>query len=163
MSSALSKKLAEFGVVESRLAFKFVGASVSSSLSKSPPYTVGENCTDKVEDDDNDGVENEIDRCPDTPSDSIVDENGCEIKISEKIEFYPNPTNGNVSLTLPTEIDIVSIRIFNINGKKLIDIFHTANKLSNEIKLDLSHYPTGIYFINLSSEKLKETIKLIKY
>ena len=41
--------------------------------------------------------------------------------------------------------------------------FHRVNKLSREIKLDISQYPTGVYFINLSAENLKETIKLIKY
>ena len=56
-----------------------------------------------------------------------------------------------------------SIQIFNVNGNKLIDFFHRVNKLSREIKLDLSQYPTGVYFINLSAENLKETIKLIKY
>ena len=126
-------------------------------------YNVGENCTDKVEDDDNDGVENEIDRCPETPSGSVVDENGCEIKISEKIEFYPNPTDGKITIVLPLDIEIFSIQIFNINGKKLIDMFDGVNELSREINLDLSHYTTGIYFINISSEKFQEKIKLIKY
>ena len=126
-------------------------------------YTVGEDCSGNQKDDDNDGVENEIDICPDTSSDVIVNENGCEIKISEKIELYPNPTNGRITLTLPVEINIISIQIFNINGKKLIDIFHSVSKLSREIKLDLSHYPTGIYFINLSAKNLNETIELIKY
>ena len=77
-------------------------------------YTVGENCTDTVEDDDNDGVNNDIDRWPDTSSDAIVDENGCEIKVSEKIEFYPNPTDGKITLILPIETPIISIQIFNI-------------------------------------------------
>ena len=126
-------------------------------------YTVGENCTDTVEDDDNDGVDNDIDRCPDTSSDAIVDENGCEIKVSEKIEFYPNPTDGKITLILPIETPIISIQIFNINGKKLIDIFHRENKLLREIELDLSQYTNGIYFINLSTENLNETIELIKY
>ena len=126
-------------------------------------YTVGEDCSGNQKDDDNDGVENEIDICPDTSSDVIVNENGCEIKISEKIELYPNPTNGRITLTLPVEIDIISIQIFNINGKKLIDVFHSVSKLSREIKLDLSHYPTGIYFINLSAKNLKGTKKLVKY
>ena len=39
LSSALSEKLAEFGVVESILALKFVGTSVSGSLSMGSPYT----------------------------------------------------------------------------------------------------------------------------
>ena len=126
-------------------------------------YSVGNNCTGKFEDDDNDGVGNEIDICPDTSSDAIVDENGCEIIISEKIEFYPNPSDGKITLILPLELDVTSIQIFNIDGNKLIDFFHRVNKLSREIKLDLSQYPTGVYFINLSAENLKETIKLIKY
>ena len=72
-------------------------------------YTVGENCTDTVEDDDNDGVNNDIDRCPDTSSDAIVDENGCEINISEKIEFYPNPTDGKITL-MPMETPLILIK-----------------------------------------------------
>ena len=42
-------------------------------------------------------------------------------------------------------------------------MFDGVNELSREINLDLSHYTTGIYFINISSEKLQEKIKLIKY
>ena len=126
-------------------------------------YSVGNNCTGEFEDDDDDGVANEIDICPDTSSDAIVDENGCEIIFSEKIEFYPNPSDGKITLILPLESDVTSIQIFDIDGNKLIDFFHRVNKFSKEIKLDLSQYPTGVYFINLSAENLKETIKLIKY
>ena len=82
---------------------------------------------------------------------------------SNPFVFYPNPTDGKITLILPIETPIISIQIFNISGKKLVDIFHRENKLSREIELDLSHYPNGIYFINLSSENLNETIELINY
>ena len=140
--------------------FAFAGGlSVTTYFS----YSVGNNCTGKFEDNDDDGVANEIDTCPNTSSNAIVDENGCEIIISEKIELYPNPSDGKITLILPLELDVASIQIFNINGNKLIDFFHGVNKLSREIKLDLSHYPTGIYFVNISAVNLKETINLIKY
>ena len=81
---------------------------------------------------------------------------------SNPFVFYPNPTDGKITLILPIETPIISIQIFNISGKKLVEIFHRENKFSREIKLDLSHYPNGIYFINLNTENLNETIELIK-
>lgn len=57
-----------------------------------------------------------------------------------KINVYPNPANGIVSIN--SNIKILEIVIFSLNGEKL----YYSN---NTTEIDLSNYPKGIYFISL--------------
>jgi hypothetical protein len=70
-----------------------------------------------------------------------------------KINIYPNPANGIVSINSNTEI--LEIVIFSLNGEK----FFYSN---NTTKIDLSDYPKGIYFISIKNKKGKVYRKIIR-
>ncbi|MFT3917826.1 T9SS type A sorting domain-containing protein [Cloacibacterium sp.] len=62
--------------------------------------------------------------------------------------LYPNPTSSIV--TIETEEEMSSLKIFTIDGKQ---IFYKDLIKDRKIELDLSHYPSGVYFINVYSKK----------
>lgn len=68
-------------------------------------YTVGER--ESINDDDNDGVVNDLDQCSNTPANTTVDINGCEIfalpvdnfRVLAKGESCRNSNNGSIEIT----------------------------------------------------------------
>lgn len=75
---------------------------------------------------------------------------------AEQYTLYPNPTTGIINITF--ESTPSSISVFDMLGRA-----YTANysyQSLNEIKMDLSDYETGIYFVKIESEG-KETIRKI--
>ena len=91
---------------------------------------------------------------------SVTDINGClnssysiEYTISSienyssSINIYPNPTNGNI--TVISEYDIESIKLYNTIGNELYVVNNKENKIT-ETKLDLSTFAKGVYFIKIN-------------
>ncbi|MDD3859726.1 MAG: T9SS type A sorting domain-containing protein, partial [Bacteroidales bacterium] len=70
---------------------------------------------------------------------------------TNEIKIFPNPTKGQFSIFAE---DIVSIEIFNLQGKLIYR--------GKEKEIDLSSVPAGIYFIKVTTDKQTTTRKLIK-
>ncbi|MFK7798854.1 MAG: T9SS type A sorting domain-containing protein [Aureispira sp.] len=68
---------------------------------------------------------------------------------------YPNPTEGQ--LYIAHELEQVQVQVFNLNGQRL-QFLESQEAL---IKLDLNPYPKGVYFIQLTTNKKSQTIKII--
>ena len=79
-----------------------------------------------------------------------------------KILVYPNPSNGEFTLNYKKSNDNeLSITVTNLIGKTVYQ--ETANNTKGEYskKLNLSHLPKGIYMINLVSNNIKTTRKIV--
>jgi hypothetical protein len=74
-----------------------------------------------------------------------------------KFMIYPNPVNDSFNIEL-ANITVDSVKIFNINGT----LVKTINPNTLENAIDISELQTGLYFLQLSSESSKHTIKLVK-
>ena len=75
--------------------------------------------------------------------------------VAGKFEIYPNPNNGK--FTLKMEItEPVSVSIFDLNGRKILNI----KDVVNEQELDISHL-NGIYFIQIETQYGTSFKKLI--
>jgi beta-glucanase (GH16 family) len=126
-------------------------------------YNVGDDCSGNVDDpdDDADGISNDNDQCPNTPTGSSVDEFGCEIEVSNKINYYPNPTDGLVVFNIVGEDQGVYASVFDIRGKRMYFQYHTIGS-SRQTELDLSNLSRGIYFVQIDGETLHKKVKIIK-
>lgn len=62
-----------------------------------------------------------------------------EVAVKPKANIYPNPTKGGISIQADRKIK--STTIFDISGKQLIK--------ADTDKMDISHLPTGTYFITI--------------
>lgn len=72
---------------------------------------------------------------------------------------YPNPTVGNVQLTMNNEQLEGEVRVFDMNGKILF-----VKKIEGEnTEIPMSDLAAGTYFVNVVSEKqVLKTFKVVK-
>lgn len=81
-----------------------------------------------------------------------------EIKI-DKVSVYPNPTSGKVSVYL-TEGNATSATIMNNLGQVMLN---DKIQNSNQFDLDISSYPTGLYFLQVEVNGKILTKKIMKH
>lgn len=107
------------------------------------------------DDDDSDGISNDIDECRNTPVGETANEYGCSssqtLSLNEhqitnnQISIYPNPNNGIIHYNLSTSSDIKLITIYDKIGRR---IFSTNNiDLIKNKSIDLTNQKAGIYFV----------------
>ena len=80
--------------------------------------------------------------------------------INHIIKVYPNPSTGIFTLQKLAQIDLLKADIYDLNGRiiKSIDL----KNMSLQEAIDLSGAASGIYFMEVSTQNTKTTIKLIK-
>ncbi len=76
--------------------------------------------------------------------------------------IYPNPTTGDLNLQWSSSFgQIDKVNLIDITGKNVVTKF--IDKYANPIQINVSSYPSGIYFVELVSEgRTMATKKLIK-
>ncbi|MCG9912154.1 MAG: T9SS type A sorting domain-containing protein [Flavobacteriales bacterium] len=81
-----------------------------------------------------------------------------QVSISEHqkqdMHLFPNPTSGLISIE--SEKDVQRVEVKDVNGKTIL------NAVPVQHRIDISAFPSGIYFITLESEAGKSVHKIIK-
>ena len=78
--------------------------------------------------------------------------------MNQKIAIYPNPTSGILKVIVNPCNNSGKIIVKNISGMILKEV----NIVSGEISINLSSYSSGIYFIEVITEKNKMIQKVVK-
>ncbi|MBI3501208.1 MAG: T9SS type A sorting domain-containing protein [Bacteroidetes bacterium] len=78
-----------------------------------------------------------------------------EINLDNLISVYPNPTNGKFNLS--SEITKGEISIYNMQGEKIYSSIINSNKS----EIDLREAPSGIYFLQLKTERGTANKKIV--
>ena len=84
-----------------------------------------------------------------------------EVLLSEEVVVFPNPTQGDLQVYISGEDEYVDVTLFGFNGMK----FLSRNMEVPEdrlIRLDLTNYVNGFYFLVLKSATVNKSIKVIK-
>ena len=82
-----------------------------------------------------------------------------ENNFNQEVSFYPNPTNGTITVRLAREAQNISVQIRNIQGQ-LVQKQQFKNQSNFEVDIQGS---SGIYFIQLTNEKgEKANLKIVK-
>jgi len=75
---------------------------------------------------------------------------GIEINNISEVNVYPNPSNGNLNIEVPSLTDSkVDIKVYNIVGEVVYD--NVLNLKATTIDLNLSSLHKGIYILNINS------------
>jgi hypothetical protein len=79
--------------------------------------------------------------------------------IETNVSIYPNPTNSELNIQLQYSDSETILEIKDISGKLILskNVLHSENE-----KLDLSKYDSGIYFLNIKSANITTRRKIIK-
>lgn len=82
----------------------------------------------------------------------------CSSAISETdenmlVNIYPNPASDNLTIALSQDIKHLEIRLLNSMGQTILQT------QSNNI--DISHFPNGVYFLNVRSDKYEVNKKVV--
>ncbi len=79
-----------------------------------------------------------------------------------QIKLYPNPTQGLLYVTLPQGIESsdMKVTVTNIAGS-VVRVNQTDN-FSQQIKLDISNFSNGVYFVKIWGKVFEKTIKVVK-
>jgi hypothetical protein len=108
---------------------------------------------------------------------AVTDANGCtaiasfdvqvvglaDLGLSDAIAVYPNPSNGNTTLSIQLlEAQQVNLFILDLQGKIQFSQTYTFNAGKNEALLNLSALADGVYFIQVENSKFKLAKRLVK-
>jgi hypothetical protein len=74
--------------------------------------------------------------------------------------IYPNPTNGELKIE-SRESRIEDIRIFDIVGKR-IPFQIRESELQQGVRIDISHFPAGVYSLSIQTDKGTITREIMK-
>lgn len=80
---------------------------------------------------------------------------------TKKVILYPNPTDGLVSFKVDDSLINArgNITVFNVVGSKIM--VRNFDNMRNA-SIDLSNYPTGLYFVNITVDDLNYQAKVIR-
>lgn len=98
-----------------------------------------------------------------TPAGFCLDNINCTqfISVDEvadaDLSAYPNPTRGAFTLHTGNE-DLKVVNVYNVSGQLVEALESSATK----VDIDLSAYASGLYYVELQSETLKQSFKVIK-
>lgn len=70
--------------------------------------------------------------------------------------YYPNPTSDVVNISYADEI--TRVRVFNMLGQEVI----TKQVNATTAQIDLSQFASGTYFVEVTSDEVSKTVKVIK-
>ena len=86
----------------------------------------------------------------------VVDETLSLTKnLIENVAIFPNPTNGNLNLKVPSQIEVLNVTMFDVLGKNVGVLYH------NQI-LNTSNLPKGVYILKVETSQGSLTRKIVK-
>ena len=74
------------------------------------------------------------------------------------LNIYPNPASNELNIHIINNSETVNIKVYNMLGK-IIEDFDVK---STDTQIDLSHYPSGLYYISGDDSKRNTMKKFVK-
>jgi hypothetical protein len=83
-----------------------------------------------------------------------------ENELNAAIVMYPNPANAFVNLRNNSAIALTEATIYDLSGKLVSKV--DLSQMSGEQQIDVSSLASGVYMVNISSERATVVKRLIK-
>jgi uncharacterized delta-60 repeat protein len=100
-----------------------------------------------------------LDNCSDTSGCLSVTTFGIENNFDHDISVYPNPTSGEIMLSVNKALSNATVRIVSLTGQTVLK---KENLNGSQIMFDISSYPSGIYYMEVSEGSHIARTKVIK-
>ena len=82
--------------------------------------------------------------------------------VSAEVRYYPNPVGQELFLYIPGEDSQLSYKIFNSTGIGFVEEGFLEIPYNRTCKLLMSNQSRGLYYIQLKSQEVNKTIKVVK-
>ncbi|MDR2836928.1 MAG: PKD domain-containing protein [Bacteroidales bacterium] len=83
-----------------------------------------------------------------------------DINIGDNVKIFPNPTNSQITIQLGEEnLHDIYIQLMDITGK--LQTSKLNNSGNSEYNMDLSNLPSGVYMLNIKTDKFSVNKKII--
>ena len=76
-------------------------------------------------------------------------------KLMESVTVYPNPTQGNLNLRIPSHIEVLKVKLFDVLGKN-VNVSYQNQTLTTET------LPHGVYMLKVETSQGNLTKKIVK-
>lgn len=97
--------------------------------------------------------------CSDTSACMPVNSTGIQDNnLNQGFTFYPNPSDGELTLQIINAVNPYLIEVYNVNGQLVYSRKETLSKTS----IDVSRFNSGLYFMTLTNDNLNQRIKFIR-
>ncbi|MCB0518029.1 MAG: immunoglobulin domain-containing protein [Lewinellaceae bacterium] len=95
----------------------------------------------------------EVDSCETAAREQIVDK--------QLVFVYPNPTDGKFFVDFSKSTGNFALRLLNTTGQIVLSTFENHPVIPFKRELDVSHFPKGIYYLQIISNWYTQTEKLV--
>jgi len=75
------------------------------------------------------------------------------------VSAFPNPNNGKFYIQVKNAERIDHIEVINIHG---INVYKAYNDAHNDILVDITNQPSGLYLVRVSTNGKIQTTKVVK-
>ena len=82
--------------------------------------------------------------------------------VSAEVRYYPNPVGQELFMYIPGEDSQLSYKIFNSTGSGFVEEGFLEIPYNRTCKLAMSNKSRGLYYIQLKSQEVNKTIKVVK-
>ncbi|TND09898.1 MAG: glycoside hydrolase family protein [Bacteroidetes bacterium] len=79
-----------------------------------------------------------------------------ELTAADELRIFPNPSSGLVSILAGSGVNM--LQLFDISGKEIIR--RNYESPANEITLDLSGYPAGMYLLKVNDHTMQRLVRM---
>ncbi len=99
--------------------------------------------------------------CPAVVSDPVV-VTSLDDNLMAGVKIYPNPTEGRISISLPTleRSDNAVIELYDLSGHRLYSM--AVDRGMDQVEVDLRSVPKGIYLLKVNSRDVSVNHRIIK-
>lgn len=81
----------------------------------------------------------------------------------DKLAIFPNPTNGNVTITSGSSLKDAKVNLVDVMGRNLINSANLQRVNNDKITLNISNLSVGTYFLILEDETRRSVKQIVKY
>jgi hypothetical protein len=97
--------------------------------------------------------------CVDTSACQNISTVGIAENVLSLTQVFPNPSDGAFTVKLGSNNLNVNLKVNSMDGKI---IHQEANLNANQLYIDLSKYPKGVYFVTIQNQEAIKVIKLVR-